>query len=172
MIKVHIKNTKHITIENIYIPPRGSTSTHYETVGTDILHCIQQLTKIPHSVLTGDVNAHSTFWHSYTDDQRGQLIADAISNSDHITLNTPIMKFITNYIKGHKADTTYRNHTSIQCHFKNGVSQGGFLSPTLFNIYTADFPPPRAPGQAMFYADDITITSTQVLPGQNITISQ
>ena len=32
--------------------------------------------------------AHSTLWHSYTDDHRGQLIADVISNSDHITLNT------------------------------------------------------------------------------------
>ena len=47
------------------------------------------ITNIPHSVLTGDANAHSTLWHSYTDDHRGQLIADVISNSDHITLNTP-----------------------------------------------------------------------------------
>ena len=29
---------------------------------------------------------------------------------------------------------------------KTGVSPGGVLSPTLFNIYTADLPPPRAPG--------------------------
>ena len=50
--------------------------------------CIQYITNIPDSVLTGDVNAHSTLWHSYTDDHRGQLIADVISNSDHITLNT------------------------------------------------------------------------------------
>ena len=28
MAKVHINNTKHITITNIYIPPRDSTSTH------------------------------------------------------------------------------------------------------------------------------------------------
>ena len=28
-------------------------------------------------------------WYSYADDHRGQLIADVISNSDHITLNTP-----------------------------------------------------------------------------------
>ena len=34
------------------------------------------------------MNAHSTLWHSYTDYRRGQLIADVISNSDHITLNT------------------------------------------------------------------------------------
>ena len=52
----------------------------------DIQQCIQYITNIPHSVLTIHVNAHSTLW--YTDDHRGQLIADVISNSDHITLNT------------------------------------------------------------------------------------
>ena len=88
MVKVHINNTKHITITNIYISPRDNTSTHYKTGDTDIRHCIQYITNIPHSVLTGDVNAHSTLWHSYTDDHRGQLIADVISNSDHISLNT------------------------------------------------------------------------------------
>ena len=31
MVKVHIINTKHITIANIYKPPRDSTSTHYTT---------------------------------------------------------------------------------------------------------------------------------------------
>ena len=71
-----------------------------------------------------------------------------------------INKFIANYIKGRKAYTTYRNHTSSQCQFKTGLPQGGVLSPTLFNIYTADIPPPRAPVQVMVYADDITITST------------
>ena len=86
MVMVHINKTKHITIANIYIPPRDTISTHYKTADTDIQHCIQYITNIPHSVLTGDVN--STLWHSYTDDHRGQLIADVISNSDHTTLNT------------------------------------------------------------------------------------
>ena len=49
---------------------------------------LHYITNIPHSVLTGDVNAHSTLWHSYTDDHRGQRTANVISNSDHITLNT------------------------------------------------------------------------------------
>ena len=88
MVKVHINNTKHITIANIYIPSRDSTLTHNKTADTDIQHCIQYLTYIPHSVLIGDVNAHFTLWHSYTDDHKGQLIADVISNSDHITLHT------------------------------------------------------------------------------------
>ena len=71
-----------------------------------------------------------------------------------------IIKFIANYINGRKAYTTYRNHTSKQRQIKTGVPQGGVLSPTLFNIYTSDLPPPSAPVQVMAYADDITITST------------
>ena len=87
MVKVHINNTKHITIANIYIPHRNSTSTHYKIADTDLQHCIEHITIIPHSVFTGDVNADSTLWHSYTNDHRGQQIADVISKSDHITLN-------------------------------------------------------------------------------------
>ena len=76
------------TIANIYIPPRDSTSMHYKTADTDIQHCLQHITNIPHSVLIEHVNVHPTLWHSYTDDHRGQPIVDGISNSDHITLNT------------------------------------------------------------------------------------
>ena len=72
----------------MYILPRYSTFMHYKAADTDIQHCIQYITNIPHSVLTGDVNAHSTLWYSYTDDHRGQLIVHVISNLDHITINT------------------------------------------------------------------------------------
>ena len=71
-----------------------------------------------------------------------------------------IIKFITNYIKGREAYTTYRNHTSRQRQFKTGVPQDGILSPTIFNIYTSDLPPPSAPVHVMAYADNIAITST------------
>ena len=67
---------------------QDNTSTHYKTVDMGIENCIQYITKIPHSGLTRDVNAHYTLWHSYTDSHRRQLITDLISNSDHITLHT------------------------------------------------------------------------------------
>ena len=34
------------------------------------------------------MNTHSSLWYSHTDDHRGQLISNIISNSEHITLNT------------------------------------------------------------------------------------
>ena len=71
-----------------------------------------------------------------------------------------IIKFIANYIKGRKTYTIYIEHTSSQRQFKTGIPQGGVLLLTLFNIYTADIPPPRAPVQVMVYADDINIIST------------
>ena len=78
----------------------------------------------------------------------------------HTKIPGTIIKFIANYIKGRKAYTPYIHHTSSQRQLKTGVPQGGVLSPTLFNVYTADIPPTRAPVQVMAYADDITITST------------
>ena len=75
--------------------------------------------------------------------------------------HTHTYQFIANYIKGCKAYTTYINHISSQRQFKTGVPQGGVLSPTLYNIYTADIPPPRALVQVIAYADEITSTHTQ-----------
>ena len=123
MVMVHINNTKHITIANIYIPPRNTTSTHYKTADTDIQHCIQYITNIPHSVITGDVNAYSTLWHSYTDNYIGQLVADVISNSDHITL-TPQQECQTPPYNKHHHQTSPRcltyfptGHRGLNTHY-------------------------------------------------------
>ena len=84
---MHINSTKHITIANVYIHPRDSTSTNYKTSDTDIQHCIQHIRNIPQSVLSRDVNAHSTLWHSCTDDHnipKGKMHSNVGILPDHI----------------------------------------------------------------------------------------
>ena len=45
--------------------------------------------RVCQTAVTAPPRVGCVVWHSYTDDHRGQLISDIISNSDHITLNTP-----------------------------------------------------------------------------------
>ena len=100
----------------------------------------------------------------------------------HTNIPDTIIKFIAYYIKGRKAYTTYRKHTSRQRQFNTGIPQGGVLSPTIFNIYTSDLPPPSAPVQmtspsyphTQARVQPINIynhTYRKFLPGQNKTIS-
>ena len=88
IIQLHITHKKIYTIANIYIPPRNTTSPDHATSDADITSCIQYITNLPNSIISGDINAHSPIWHSHTTDHRGDLIADLLGNSDHITLNT------------------------------------------------------------------------------------
>ena len=103
-----------------------------------------------------------------------------------LKINIPgtIIKFIENYIKGRKAYTTYRNHTSRQRQFKTGVPQRGVLSSTLFKILlqTNHHPVHRfrsRPTQMTSPSHPHTSAAKKyiqpyihnVLPGQNKTIS-
>ena len=120
MVMVYINNTEHIKIASIYIPPRDSTYTHYKRADTYIQH----ITNIPHSVFTGDVNAHSNLWHSYTDDHRGQLIADVISNSYHINTNYKQ----TNQSAKHHTNNTHIHQISPRCLTRYTIGHCGQLS--------------------------------------------
>ena len=65
-----------------------------------------------------------------------------ISKIHKTNIPPTIIKYIANYIKGHKAYTIFNQTQSKQLHLKTGVSQGGVLSPVLFNIYLSDIPNP------------------------------
>ena len=86
--KIHLSNKKALHIVNLYIPPRCTTDPDHRTEDEDIENCLEHVTRLPNSILTGDVNAHAPLWHSPLVDHRGQLIEGIIMNSDHHTLNT------------------------------------------------------------------------------------
>ena len=71
MVKVHINSTKYI-FKTAYSRITKQLTWTYNTYTTNI----------PHPSLIEVVNAHSTLWDSYTDDHRGQLLSDVLSNSD------------------------------------------------------------------------------------------
>ena len=71
-----------------------------------------------------------------------------------------IIKFIANYkITKRQACTQYNGTLSNLKQINTGIPQGGFLSPTLFNIYTSDISLPPEDLQIITYPDDITITA-------------
>ena len=87
LVTIHL-TPKKFQIANIYIPPSNTTNQNQTNEDNDITQCLNHITSTPNSILTGDINAHSTLWNSNTNDHRGNIIADIIQNSNHITLNT------------------------------------------------------------------------------------
>ena len=72
------------------------------------------------------------------------------------------IKFLSNYIQGRRAYTTYNSAQSKQRSFHAGVPQGGVLSPALFNLFMSDMPKPnKEKGQDLSsYADDVTLMAS------------
>ena len=87
-ITLHLSLKKNLNISNLYIPPRDSTQLSQTDEDTLTTKCFDLLTSSPDSIITGDINAHSSLWFSPLSDHRGYHIEDLITNSNHLILNT------------------------------------------------------------------------------------
>ena len=76
------------------------------------------------------------------------------------SLPPAITRWLSCYLRGRQAATSFRGTKSSTRIVRTGVPQGSKLSPSPFNYYIADMPRPTSPFKRVCYADDITVWAT------------
>ena len=71
-----------------------------------------------------------------------------------LNLNDRIKRFLCAYLRGRQTYVEFRDATSKYRKVKQGVPQGGVLSPLLFNLYMSKMPKPPGNIKLVSYADD------------------
>ena len=85
-----------------------------------------------------------------------KLISKIVGSS----LPPAITRWLSCYLRGRQAATSFRGTKSNTRIVRTGVPQRSKLSPSLLNYYIADMPRPTPPVKRVCYADDITIWVT------------
>ena len=83
------------------------------------------------------------------------LLLEDIHN---LQLNGYIKRFLCAYIRGRQTYVEFRGSKSRYRTMRQGVPQGGVLSPVLFNLYMAKMPQPPPGTELGTYADDTTVS--------------
>ena len=98
IVKVHIKNTKHIRIANIYIPPRGTTSTHNKTADTDLSFVVISV-RVPGSIV-----------------YKGHVISEVISNTTLQQTSSPDITTVSYTLYNRTSWNSTRNIIRLLTH--------------------------------------------------------
>lgn len=85
-----------------------------------------------------------------------QLLKDI----DDLQLNDHIKRFLCAYIRGRSTYVEFRGVKSSYRKMKQGVPQGGVLSPILFNLYMSKMPAPPGTIKLVSYADDSNVLNS------------
>ncbi len=88
-----------------------------------------------------------------------QILLDDINQLD---LNDYIKRFLCAYLRGRQTYVLFRNSKSKCRKMKQGVPQGGVLSPILFNLYMSKMPAPPGNIKLVSYADDGNILNSGI----------
>ena len=78
----------------------------------------------------------------------------------NLNLNDYIKRFLCAYLRGRQTYVLFRNSTCRYRKVKQGVPQGGVLSPVLFNLYMSSMPSPPGNIVLVSYADDSNILNS------------
>jgi hypothetical protein len=75
-------------------------------------------------------------------------------------LNVPsyIVHTISSYLRGWTFEMSFQTATSSRRGMRDGLAQGGLISPVVFSLYVKDMLSPSRHVQLAFYAEDRTIT--------------
>ena len=74
-----------------------------------------------------------------------------------LPLNSYVTRFLCAYLRGRQTFVEFRGSRSNYRVVKQGVPQGGVLSPVLFNLYMSSMPSPPANILLVTYADDSNV---------------
>ena len=86
-----------------------------------------------------------------------QILLDDIKQLD---LNCYTKRFLCAYLRGRQTYVVFRNSVCKYRKVKQGVPQGGVLSPVLFNLYMSTMPAPPGNIVLVTYADDSNILNS------------
>ena len=131
--------------------PRHSTSSALLQLSTDIETGFNQR-KPPHRTVCVAMDltaAFNTVSHN--------ILISKIAGS---SLPPAITRWLSCYLRGRQAATSFRGTKSSMSIVRTGIPQGSKLSPSLFNYYIADMARPTPPIKRVCYADDITVWAT------------
>ena len=131
---------------------RHSTTCALFQLTTYLETCFNQR-KLPHRTVCVAIDLTAAF-NTVSHD----ILISKIAGS---SLPPAITRWLSYYLRGRQAATSFRGNKSSTRIVRTSVPQGSRLSAALFNYYIADMPKPTTPVKRVCYADNITVWASR-----------